>query len=204
MSETAVATHCNPVQGENKVGSIGMPMPDVECRIVSLDDSVTDVPVGEIGELIIRTPSLMVGYHNLPTETANAIRDGWLYTGDIARMDEEGYFFIVDRKKDMVLVGGFNVYPNNIEKVLVDHPAVSEAGVAGIPHPNPKKVGQEALKAWIVLVDGASVTEEELIEHCKEKLPRHEIPARYEFVDELPKSTVGKILRRELVKMEQN
>lgn len=200
MSEAPTATHCNPFKGVNKVGSIGMPFPDVECRIVSLDDGVTDMPVGEVGELVMRGPAMMTGYHNMPTETANAIRDGWLYTGDIAKMDEEGYFYIVDRKKDMVLIGGFNVYPNNVEKVLMDHDAISDAGVAGIPHP--EKEGQEALKAWVVKAPDKDVTIEELIKHCEAKLAPYEVPRRIAFVSELPKTTVGKVLRRELVRME--
>jgi long-chain acyl-CoA synthetase len=123
-----------------------------------------------------------------------------LYTGDIARMDEDGYFFIVDRKKDMVLIGGFNVYPNTVEKILMEHPSVAEVGVAGIPHP--EKMGQEALKAWVVKAPGTEVTVEELVEHCGTKLAPYEVPRRISFVEELPKTTVGKILRRELVRME--
>src|SRR5574341_595039 len=179
MSETPTATHCNPMKGVNKAGSIGMPMPDVDCRIVSLDDGKTDLPVGEVGELVVRGPSMMSGYHNMPTETKNILRDGWIFTGDIARMDEDGYFFIVDRKKDMVLIGGFNVYPNNIEKVLMDHPAVAEVGVAGIPHP--EREGQEALKAWIVLKPGMQATVEELTDFCSKKLAPYEVPRRIEF-----------------------
>ncbi|NLH08197.1 MAG: long-chain fatty acid--CoA ligase, partial [Chloroflexi bacterium] len=200
MSEAPTATHCTPLRGEHRVGSIGLPFPDVECRIVSLDDEVTDVPVGEIGELVLRGPAMMTGYHNQPTETANALRDGWLYTGDIARMDEDGYFYIVDRKKDMVLVGGFNVYPNEVEKVLMDHPAIAEAAVAGIPHP--EKEGQEALKAWIVLKQGHSATEQEIIDFCAEQLAPYAVPRRLAFVEALPRTAVGKILRRELVNME--
>lgn len=201
MSEAPTATHCNPLYGENKTGSVGLPLPDVECRIVSLDDGTTDVPVGEIGELIIRGPVMMTGYHNMPTETANTIRDGWLYTGDIARMDERGYFYIVDRKKDMVLIGGFNVYPTAIEKALMDHPAVADVGVAGIQHPD--KPGQEALKAWVVRAPDSNVTEQELIDFLSTKMAKYEIPHRFEFVAELPKTAAFKILRRELVKMEQ-
>lgn len=204
MSEAPTASHCNPMKGENRTGSIGLPLPDMDCRIVSLDDGVTQVPVGEVGELIMTGPQLMVGYHGMPTETANVLRehDGkmWLYTGDIARMDEDGYFYIVDRKKDMALIGGFNVYPNAVEKVLTDHPAVLEAGVAAIPHP--EKAGQEALKAWIVLHPGATVTEQELVAHCEKFLARYEVPTRFEFIKELPKTAVGKTLRRELVQME--
>ncbi len=206
MSEAPTASHCNPLRGENRTGSIGLPLPDMECRIVSLDDGVTDVPIGEVGELIMTGPQLMVGYHGMPTETNNVIReqDGkrWLYTGDIARMDEDGYFYIVDRKKDMALIGGFNVYPNNIEKVISNHPAVLEVGVAAIPHPDKDKAGQESLKAWVVLQPGQSVTEQELIAHCEKSLARYEVPTRFAFVKELPKTTVGKTLRRELVQME--
>jgi long-chain acyl-CoA synthetase len=204
MSEAPTATHANPLNGENRTGSIGLPFPDVDVRIVSLDDGETDLPVGEVGELVISGPQLMTGYHGMPTETANTLRqkDGktWLYTGDIARMDEDGYFYIVDRKKDMALIGGFNVYPNNVEKVLTEHPAVLEAGVAAVPHP--EKEGQEALKAWVVLRPGSTVTAEELIEHASKFLARYEIPTRFAFVESLPKTTVGKTLRRELVQME--
>ena len=204
MSEAPTASHANPVKGDNRTGSIGIPFPDMDVRIVSLDDGETELPVGEIGEMIMSGPQLMVGYHGMPTETANTLRqkDGktWLYTGDIARMDEDGYFYIVDRKKDMALIGGFNVYPNNVEKVLLEHPAVLEAGVAAVPHP--EKEGQEALKAWIVVRAGQTVTEKELVEHASKFLARYEVPSRFAFVDSLPKTTVGKTLRRELVMME--
>jgi len=201
MSEAPTATHCNPARGENRTGSIGMPFPDVEIRIVSLDDSVSDVPVGEIGELLISGPQLMLGYHKMPDETAIALRelDGktWLYTGDIARMDEEGYCYIIDRKKDMVIIGGFNVYPTNVEKVLAEHPAVHEVAVAGVPHP--EKPGLETLKAWVVLRQGEQVTADELIAHAKVHLAHYELPRRITFVEGLPKTAVGKTLRRELV-----
>jgi long-chain acyl-CoA synthetase len=205
MSEAPTATHGNPVKGQNKTGSIGMPFPDVECKLVSLDDGVTEVPIGEPGELCIHSPHIMMGYHNMPTETKNSLREdssgkAWLYTGDIARMDEDGYFYIVDRKKDMALIGGFNVYPRNVEDVIAAHPAVLEVGVASIPHP--EKVGQEALKAWIALKPDMTATDQEIINYAREKLARYEVPTRIEFVDELPKTTVGKILRRELVKQE--
>ncbi len=206
MSETSAVSHSNPLLGPNKIGSVGMPFPDMDVRIVSLDDGVTIMPVGEIGEIIMQGPNIMSGYYGMPTETANTLReiDGryWLYTGDIGRMDEDGYFYIVDRKKDMALIGGFNVYPNNIEKVLKDHPAILEVGVAAIPHP--ERLGEEALKAWVVLKPGAQVTESELIEHCTRYLAGYEVPRRYVFIKELPKTTVGKTLRRELVQMEMN
>jgi long-chain acyl-CoA synthetase len=204
MSEAPTATHANPLHGENRTGSIGLPFPDVDARIVSLDDGETDLAVGEVGELVVSGPQLMIGYHGMPTETANTLRskDGkkWLYTGDIARMDEDGYFYIVDRKKDMALIGGFNVYPNNVEKVLSEHPAVLEVGVAAIPHP--EKEGQESLKAWVVVRPGSTVTAEELAEHASKYLARYEVPTRFAFVEALPKTTVGKTLRRELVQME--
>lgn len=204
MSETPVATHSNPINGEKRFGSIGLPYPDVDCRIVSLDDSETILPVGEVGELIIAGPNIMKGYHGMPTETANALRerDGkiWLHTGDIARMDEDGYFYLVDRKKDMALIGGFNVYPTEVENALKSHSSVFEVGVAAIPHP--EKQGQEALKAWIVSKPNMAITEEDLVKHCESYLAKYAIPRRFAFVDELPKSTVGKTLRRELIRME--
>lgn len=204
MSETPTATHCNPQFGENRAGSIGLPFPDMGMRIVSLEDDEQDVPVGEVGELLMAGPQLMVGYHNKAEETGKTLRerDGvtWLYTGDIARMDEDGYFYIVDRKKDMALIGGFNVYPVSVDKVLMEHPAVLDAASAGVPHT--EKGGQEMLKAWIVLRPDHTVTAEELITHCSKFLARYEVPTRYEFVESLPKTTVGKTLRRELVEME--
>lgn len=206
MSETPTASLCNPINGENRTGSIGLPITDMDVRIVSLDDGVTEVPIGEIGEIIVAGPQLMVGYHGMPTETANILREKdnkfFIYTGDIGRMDEDGYFYIVDRKKDMALIGGFNVYPNIVEKVISEHPAVLEVGVAAIPHPDRDKAGQEALKAWVVLRANQTATEKELIDHCAKYLARYEVPTRISFIKELPKTTVGKTLRRELVQME--
>jgi long-chain acyl-CoA synthetase len=206
MSETPSVTHINPIEGENRVGSIGLPVPDVECRVVSLEDSETDVPVGEPGELIVRGPQLMNHYYNMPTETADAMRAGsdgapWLYTGDVVRMDEDGFFYIVDRKKDVVIIGGFTVYPTLVERVLSELPQIADVAVAGIPHPDPVKVGQEALKAWVVLKAGQSLTEKAMIAHASTKLAPYEVPYRYAFVDSLPKTIVGKTLRRELVHM---
>ena len=201
MSEAPTATHVNPIYKENRPNSIGLPLPDMDMRIVSLEDGETDVPVGEIGELVMAGPNLMVGYHGMVEETANVLKevDGvrWLFTGDIARMDEDGYFYIVDRKKDMALIGGFNVYPTTVENAIASHPAVLEVGVAAIPHP--EREGQEALKAWIVLKPGNTLTAEEVIEFLGEKLAPYEIPRRIDFIDELPKTAVGKTLRRELV-----
>jgi long-chain acyl-CoA synthetase len=201
LSEAPTATHCNPLLGENRTGSIGLPLSDVDCKIISLDDGETELPVGEIGELVINSPNVMKGYHNMPTETNNALRnleDGktWLFTGDIARMDEDGYFYIVDRKKELIKPGGYQVWPREVEEVLADHPKVLEAGVAGIPDP----YRGETVKAWIVVKEGETATEDELKAFCKESLAAYKVPTHYEFRDELPKTTVGKILRRELVR----
>ena len=204
MSEAPTATHVNPIYKENRAGSIGLPLPEMDMRIVSLDDGETDVPVGEIGELLMAGPNVMVGYHGMLDETQNVLRekDGkrWLYTGDIARMDEDGYFYIVDRKKDMALIGGYNVYPNAVENAISQHAAVLEVGVAAIPHP--ERPGQEALKAWIVLKPGQVVSAQDIIDFLEDKLAPYEIPRRIAFIEELPKTAVGKTLRRELVRME--
>jgi long-chain acyl-CoA synthetase len=151
--------------------------------------------VGEIGELAIRGPIVMEGYWNMPEETALVMREGgWLLTGDIAKMDEDGYFYIVDRKKDMILCSGYNVYPRDVEEVLFEHPKVQEAAVAGIPDP----YRGETVKAWIVLKPGETATEEEIIDFCRDKLAKYKVPTAVEFRDELPKTMVGKVLRRYL------
>ena len=201
MSETPTATHCNPFLGENRTGSIGLPLPNVDAKIISLDDGETELQVGEVGELVINGPMVMKGYHNMPTETANSLRqlkDGktWLYTGDIARMDEDGYFYIVDRKKELIKPGGFQVWPREVEEAISAHPKVLEVGVAGIPDP----YRGETVKAWIVLKPGENADEAELKAFCKERLAAYKVPTHYEFRNELPKTTVGKILRRELVR----
>jgi long-chain acyl-CoA synthetase len=196
LSEAPTATHCNPMFGENPPGSIGLPLPDVVCRIISLDDEVTVLPTGEIGELVIQGPQVMKGYHNMPTETANVLRDGWLYTGDIARMDEKGFFYIVDRKKELIKPGGYQVWPREVEEVISDNPKVLEVGVAGVPDP----YRGETVKAWVVLKPGETATEEEIREWCKDHLAKFKVPTVVEFRSELPKTTVGKILRRELVR----
>ena len=201
MSETPTAVTCNPLNGVNKTGSIGMPLPDVDMKIISLDDGETEMPQGEIGEIVVNSPNVMKGYHNMPTETANSLRplkDGktWLFTGDIARMDEDGYFYIVDRKKELIKPGGFQVWPREVEEAIMDHPKVLEVGVGGIPDP---KSG-ETVKAWVVVKPGESLTEDELKEFCKERLAPYKVPRYVEFRPELPKTTVGKILRRDLVR----
>jgi long-chain acyl-CoA synthetase len=202
LSEAPTATHCNPLLGENRTGSIGLPFPDVESRIVSLDDGVTELSVGEIGELVILSPQVMKGYHNMPTETTNSLRtlpDGsgpWLFTGDIARMDEDGYFYIVDRKKELIKPGGYQVWPREVEEAISANPKVLEVGVAGIPDP----YRGETVKAWVVVKPNETMTESEIKEWCKERLAPYKVPTHVEFRTELPKTTVGKILRRELVK----
>lgn len=196
LSEAPTATHCNPLLGENRTGSIGLPLPDVDCRIVSLDDEVTVLSPGEIGELILKGPQIFKGYHNMPTETKNALRDGWLYTGDIARVDEDGYFYIVDRKKELIKPGGYQVWPREVEEVIVDNPKVLEAGVAGIPDP----YRGETVKAWVVVKPGVAMSEDEVKDWCRENLASYKVPSSVEFREELPKTTVGKILRRELVR----
>ena len=201
LSEAPTGTHCNPLLGINKTGSIGMPLPNMECRIVSLDDGETDLAPGEIGELLLHGPQVMKGYHNMPTETANSLRkdkDGktWLYTGDIVRMDEDGYFYIVDRKKELIKPGGFQVWPREVEEAIASHPKVLEVGVGGIPDPN----RGETVKAWIVLKPGEELSVAELKAHCKERLAPYKVPTHFEFRNELPKTTVGKILRRELIR----
>jgi long-chain acyl-CoA synthetase len=194
LTESAVATHCNPMYGMNIEGSIGMPMPDIDCKIVDLEAGTEEMPVGEIGELTIKSPTVMKEYWNMPEETAIALRGGWLYTGDIAKMDENGYFYIVDRKKDMIIASGFNIYPREVEDVLYEHPKIMEAAVAGIPDP---KRG-ETVKAWVVIKPGESATVDEIREFCKDKLAKYKIPYYVEFRDSLPKTMVGKVLRRSL------
>ena len=195
LTETSPVTHINPFAGgKRKAGSIGLPIPDTECRIVELNDGRTDLPTGETGELMVKGPQVMPGYWNKPDATAETLVDGWLHTGDIAQMDAEGYFYIVDRKKDMIISGGYNVYPRDIEEVFFEHPKVKEATAIGIPHP---KRG-EAVKVFIVLKEGATATQEEMIAFCHEKLAKYKWPTEVEFRTELPKSNVGKVLKKEL------
>lgn len=191
LSEASPVTCFNPIDRDRKPGSIGTNIINVENKIVN--ELGEEVPIGEVGELIVRGPNVMKGYYKLPEETESAIRDGWLYTGDLARQDEEGYFFIVDRKKDMIIVGGFNVYPREVEEVLFEHAGIVEAAVVGIPDPN---FGEEVL-AFVVKKDD-SLTEEQLLEYCAQKLAKYKVPKRIEFLEELPKNTTGKILRRSL------
>ena len=202
MTESSPATHVNPLD-RNKIGTIGTPWPDTDARIVDIDTGEEELPQGEIGEMIMQGPQVMKGYWRMPTETANMLREHpsigpgkWLHSGDIAFMDEEGYFRIVDRKKDMIICGGYNVYPRNIEEVLYQHPAVKEAGVVGMTD----EFRGETAVAFIVLKEGMTATEEELIAHCAEHLAKYKVPSKVIFRETLPMTAVGKVLRRELVK----
>jgi long-chain acyl-CoA synthetase len=196
LSEAPTATHCNPILGENRTGSIGLPLPDVDAIIINMQDEKTIQPVGEAGELVISSPQLMQGYHKMPEETAQALRDGWLYTGDIATMDKDGYFYLVDRKKDVIKVGGLQVWPREVEEAISSHPSVREVGVAGVPH---IQYG-ETVKAWVVLLEGQEITATEITEWCKERIADFKAPRHVEFIPQLPRTTVGKVLRRELVR----
>ena len=199
LTEASPVTHANPFSGKRKVGSIGLPRPDTDSKIVDLETGEKDLPPGEEGELCIRGPQVMKGYWNRPEESAKSLRNGWLYTGDIARMDEEGYFYIVDRKKDMIICGGFNVYPREVEEALYLHPKILEAAVLGVPDP----YRGETVKAFVVLKPGQKATADEVIEFCRQNLARFKVPTQVEFRQELPKSHVGKVLRKILREEEE-
>lgn len=199
LSEASPVTHANPIYGKSIIGSIGLPFPDTEVKMVDIETGKIDLPIGEVGEMCVRGPQVMAGYHEMPEETKHSLRDGWLYTGDIGKLDEEGYTYIVDRKKDMVIAGGYNIYPRDIEEVLFTHPKVLEAAVAGIVDP----YRGETLKAYVVLKEGEQLTEEEVIEFCKKNLAAYKVPRLVEFRAELPKTMVGKVLRRVLKEEEE-
>ncbi|WP_320039926.1 long-chain fatty acid--CoA ligase [uncultured Desulfobacter sp.] len=195
LTECTPVTHMNPFQGKRVVGSIGLPLPDTICKIVDLEDYTKQVPTGESGELLIKGPQVMKGYLNQPDATSKAItKDGFLRSGDIAQMDENGYFYIVDRIKDVIVSSGYNVYPRDIDEVLYEHPKILEACVVGIPHP---KRG-EAVKAFVVLKEEETMTEKEIIDYCATKLAKYKLPVAVAFRKELPKSNIGKILKKEL------
>jgi long-chain acyl-CoA synthetase len=199
LTEAGPVTHVNPIWGHRKAGSIGLPLSDVDARIVDYA-TFEDQPAGQAGELWVRGPQIMPGYWNQPEETAQTITpDGWLRTGDIARMDEEGYFYIVDRLKDIIIVGGFNVVPREIEEVLYEHPAVQEAVVAGVPD----AYSGEMVKAYVVMRTGQTATADEIIAFCRERLTAYKVPRQVDFRTELPKTLVGKPLRRVLVEEER-
>jgi long-chain acyl-CoA synthetase len=194
MTESSPVTHCNPVKGRRKPGSIGIPIPDTDARVVDMLQGIRDMPPGEEGELIVSGPQVMKGYWNRPDETEKTLRGGWLYTGDLARTDEDGYFYIVGRKKDMILASGYNIYPDEIDRVLVSHPKVQEAATIGLPDP---KRG-ETVRSFVVLRPDQQATEEELLAYCREQLAAYKVPKQIEIRKELPKSALQKLLRREL------
>ncbi len=194
MSETSPVTHVNPLVGKRKIGYVGVPVSDTQARIVDIEDGTTDLPLGEEGELIIRGPQVMQGYWNAPEATAETLTDGWMHTGDLAIMDEDGFFKIVGRKKDMINCSGMKVFPDEVDNVLMSHPKVLEAATIGIPD----EQRGETVKSFIVVQDGQEMTEAEVRAWCEENLARYKLPRAVEFLDELPKSSVLKILRREL------
>ena len=194
LTEASPVTHCNPVHGDRRLGTIGLPFPSTEARVVE-PDSGDPLPPGEVGELVVRGPQVMSGYWERPEETAVCLSpDGWLHTGDMAQMSEDGFFTIVDRAKDLVIVGGMNVYPREVEEVLLTHPAVTDAAVIGAPDERRGEVPY----AFVVLASGASATEEDLLAHCRTNLARYKVPATIEVRDELPKTMIGKVLRKDL------
>ena len=194
LTETSPVLTVNPLNGVRKIGTIGIPVPETDVRIVDPVDGTTEVPVGTEGELVARGPQVMKGYLNRPEETADMVRDGWLHTGDLAVADEDGYLRIVGRMKDLIIAGGYNIFPDEIDRVLAEHPAVLEACTIGIPD---EKRG-ETVKSFLVLDKGGSVSEVELAEFCRERLAAYKVPKFWEFRDELPKSAMMKLLRREL------
>lgn len=193
LTEASPITHINPLQSSNqKIGSIGMPLPGTDARIVDMEGGSLTLPPGKLGELVIRGPQVMKGYWNREDETASALRNGWLYTGDLGTMDEQGYFYILDRKKDMVIVAGYNVYPREVDEVLMEHPDIQEAVAVGISDP----VRGESLKAYVVTRPGVTLTRSEVMAWCRSKMASYKIPRQVEFRTSLPKSIVGKVLRR--------
>ncbi|MBI4800739.1 MAG: long-chain fatty acid--CoA ligase [Desulfarculus sp.] len=199
LTEAVTAVACNPFLGTRKPGTIGIPFPDVEWKIVDLADGVTEVPIGQAGEIILRGPDLMMGYLNLPDKTAETLKGGWLFTGDIGVMDEDGYITLVDRKKDLVIIGGFNVFPSEVDEVLHQHPQVAEAVAVGLPHPRKG----EYLKAYLVPKAGQRIDPQEVIAFCQKNLTPYMVPREVEVRAELPKSMIGKVLRRSLREEEE-
>ncbi|GFZ87676.1 long-chain-fatty-acid--CoA ligase [Paenibacillus marchantiophytorum] len=198
LTESSPVTHANPIWGYRKIGSIGIPLPDTEAKVVDVN-SGEEMPIGEIGEILIKGPQVMKGYWQREQETTLTIQDGWLYTGDMGRMDEDGFFSIVDRKKDLIIAGGYNIYPREIEEVLFEHPAIQEAAVAGVPD----EYRGETVKAFVVLKAGMSLTDKELELWCRERLAAYKVPRKVEFRQSLPKTMIGKVLRRQLLEEEK-
>lgn len=199
LTESSPVTHCNPLMGVNKTGSIGLPLPGTLVEIIDKDDRVTPMKQGEVGEICIRGPQVMQGYLNRPDETDNVIRNGRLHTGDLGYMDADGYFYIVDRLKEMIIVGGYNVYPRNVEEEIYAHPAVAECAVVGLTHPTRGQM----IKAYIVLKEGKTLDEAGLKAHLKPRITAYALPHAVEFRSELPKNNIGKILKRALVEEEK-
>jgi len=199
LTEASPVTHFNPLQGVRKNGSIGLPFPDTDAKIVDMEVGGEALPPGKRGELVVRGPQVMKGYYGRPDATADVLRNGWLYTGDIAYMDEEGYFFIVDRKKDLIISGGYNIYPREIDEVLHAHPQIKEAVSVGIPH----EARGEMVKAYVVLEEGEKLSRTDVIGYCRDKLANYKVPRRVEFRKDLPKTMVGKVLRRALREEEE-
>jgi long-chain acyl-CoA synthetase len=199
LTEAVTAVSCNPFKGTKKPGTIGIPFPDVEWRVVDLMEGKKDMPIGEPGEIVLRCPEMMTGYLNQPEKTSEVLRDGWIFTGDIGIMDEQGYITLVDRKKDLIIVSGFNVFPSEIDEILHDHPKVAEGVAVGLPHP---KKG-EYIKAYVVPKRGQEITPEEIIAFCRENLSAYMAPKEVEVREELPKSMIGKVLRRALREEEE-
>lgn len=196
LSEAPTATHCNPLYGDNRPGSIGLPLPDVDCKVVDMNDETCVAPIGASGELLIRGPQVMHSYFQNDLESAQTLKDGWLHTGDIVRMDKDGYFYIVDRKKSLIKVSSFQVWPNEVEQVIASHPSIKEVGVGGVPDP---KRGEKVI-AWVVLKDNMAINEKEICDWCKKNLAPYKIPSEIYFLRTLPRTAVGKVLRRELIR----
>jgi long-chain acyl-CoA synthetase len=197
-TETAPVATVTPWGGTIKPGTVGIPVPDTDVKIVAVDDHTVEMPTGESGEIAVKGPQIMKGYYKRPDETAAVLKDGWFLTGDIGVFDADGYLTVVDRKKDMIIAGGYNIYPLELDDVLFDHPKILEACCIGVPD----AYRGETVKAFIVVKEGESLGEEEVIQYCRDKLAPYKVPKLVEFIGELPKSAVGKILRRKLKDME--
>jgi long-chain acyl-CoA synthetase len=198
LTENAAFATCTPWKGRTKAGTVGVPLPNTDLKIVDLETGERELPAGEAGEICIKGPQVMEGYYRKPEETRQALRDGWLYSGDIGFLDEDGHLTVVDRKKDMIVAAGFNIYPQEIDEVLFDHPKILEGCAIGVPDP----YRGETVKAYVVVRPGESLTEDEVIHYCREKLAAYKVPKAISFIETLPKSAVGKVLRRELRAME--